>query len=238
MSMKLAPDELDDAHYKVAVSLSGSLHNTITCGGEEPYVTPLVASVWEERWNDGIDGVDRLHAGNIHGLIFHVRLARQHGVSLQDAAIIEGDDAVRFAAQVFTKVGSRWRKPIVRQFGSRLRANSVFAFTKVSLEREYMDRQVGLLTLIRVLQMFDEPHSLAIIRPWEMPYAQYELDRSADSTDANVKPINGGQVEPEQMIAYWDFLGFEPIGDAEFYVRTGDKPLPTLDMLRATNHLL
>jgi hypothetical protein len=214
--MAAEPTPADDeiTGYRISISTSAALDND---DSSEPYLLEYHVQIWQEWVTDGMDVESRL-AGTAEGFLIRVSNAINDRICIIDEADGISHDAYEYAITVIKPGTNEWRRSVERQFPDVF-DHDLLTIMKMEIKPEHRGQQVGLLTMLRIMQMMSGGCGLVVIKPWPL---QYMGELSETFTEKDKK------VAFQKLRAYWGRLGFERIGKTDFYGFPQSHPLPTL----------
>jgi hypothetical protein len=225
--MLTEPEEKYPPSYHIVATLNGILDDDLDM--YEPYITPLHVDITEHSW-DEVKQEDRdQKIGTLEGYIFHVGLATNEGMDITEAADSVSSGALEYCDAVIQPGKNAWRKSIERQFDYQLFDTDVLALTTMKINPECRGKKIGLLAIVRTMQLFGAGCGLTLIKPWPLQYTPKEFEQIAKEGKTEQGWTDQKRKEDfEKLRMYWGSLGFERLGKTHFYGFPGCRPIPAL----------
>jgi hypothetical protein len=224
-----AAENEDSSSYQISVNIAADLDED----GEwyEPYITDLHLCIWQQSWSDELQDIESRQVGKGEGFVLHIGNAMDTGMDMAEACDAHGAEADEYYSAVLDPE-MEWREAVTKQFGGGLIETDVLAFTKLVIEPAYRGKHLGLLALLRTMQIFNAGCGLTLIKPWPLQYTSKEFEElekhgktSQGWTDRQRKQ------EFTKLRRYWSRLGFERIGSTDFYAFPHYRPLISIRSL-------
>lgn len=119
--------------------------------------------------------------------------------------------------------------PAARSRSADLFHDDVLAIAKMEIRPEHRGQRVGLLTLLRLMQMFSSGFALTLIKPWPLQYTATEFEEIAKTgkTSQGWTDRKRGK-DFHKLRSYYGKLGFKQIGNTDFFGFPSFRPLPSV----------
>jgi hypothetical protein len=226
------PSKNDFATYNISVSVNAELNEN--ADWFEPYITSLDIFI-SQQWSDDQQRIISREAGKGEAIILHVGNAMNDGEEIAEACDAHSAEAHEYRSAVLA-VNNEWRDDVDKQFGGELFEHDVLAFTKLEIKQEHRGQKLGLLSLLRTMNIFSGGCGLTLIKPWPLQYTSKEFDEiEATGRTSQGWTARKRDLEFAKLRSYWSQLGFERIEATDFYAFPHFKPLPSIQAILSKN---